>query len=34
MKAIDLDKAKGELLDERHEFENDRDTLEENFHVK
>ena len=34
MKAVDIDKAKSELKEERLEFEDDRDGLEENFHVK
>lgn len=33
MKAIDVDKAKNEIKGERLEFEDDRDRLEEDFHV-
>jgi hypothetical protein len=34
MKGIDIDKAKTENKGERNEFEDDRDKLEEDFHVK
>ena len=34
MKAIDIDKAKTEIKGERLEFEDDRDGLEENYHVR
>jgi hypothetical protein len=34
MKGIDIDKAKTEIKGERLEFEDDRDRLEEDFHVK
>ncbi len=33
MKVIDIDKVKNEAFDERKEFENTRDNLEEKFHV-
>ena len=33
MKGIDIDKAKTEIKGERNEFEDDRDKLEEDFHV-
>lgn len=33
MKNVDLEKVKNELYEERKEFENNRDNLEEKFHV-